>query len=108
MATLNVVTFEADTIVGPPFVHQDLFNHLSGGPNGTFFIVEGLDTEHAYLFTNPVELLDTLAENNICLIPLQQRAIPTLSEWGYITLSVLAMIVGIYYFKFRRKAHSNI
>ena len=106
MATLNMVSFEDDLVIGPSPVHLDLFNHLASDDNGAFHIVSGAD--HVHLFFNPVPLLNDLGTNGICLIPEQVSSVPTLSEWGYITLSVLVMIAGIYYLRFRRKAISNI
>lgn len=90
-ATLQVVSFEMDTVVGPPAVHQDLFNHLTNGINGTFFLVEGPGTGHFFFDVDPEEFLD-LISGKICLIPLE-RAIPTLSEWGLIvTIGLLGII----------------
>jgi pimeloyl-ACP methyl ester carboxylesterase len=97
MATLNVISFDEDDVVGPPSVHQDLHDHLSNGPNSRYFNVLGAGTGHGYIFTAPNDLLDILASNHICLIPLQKivSPIPTLSEWGLIAMASILGIVGI-------------
>ena len=97
-ATLQVIAFEMDTTVGPPSVHQNLFNHLINGTNGVFFLVEGPDTNHGFFDIDPEGFLEAIT-GHICLLPLQKiekiaTPIPTLSEWGLIAMAGVLGIVG--------------
>lgn len=94
--TLSIIAFQNDQIVGPPFVLEDLFNHLTDPSEfDKFQVIEGPLANHFMFFVAPEEMLQAVA-GNICFIPIEpSRPIPTLSEWGLITMAGVLGIIAL-------------
>jgi hypothetical protein len=84
--------------------HQNLFNYLTNGTNGAFFLVEGPGINHGFFDIDPGGFLEAIT-GPICLLPLQKitAPIPTLSECGLIAMAGVLGIIGLLAIR-RRKA----